>query len=168
MGCGVKNSLLVWKKMQVNCSHAQEVLHWGMLALFGSQSDVSSYCPTPSTFQNQYSLDCWNAMTAWQSTFTAIIWARTEGWSPSVRDWQDWARRDQEKKRHCSRGCSVGKWGGGKILRRLRFMRPLEHFKQSVCSFFKWCQSFYTNVPLIFFFLTLSRTSVDCILSREA
>lgn len=165
MGCGVKNSLLVWKKMQVNCSHAQEVPHWGMLALFGSRSDVSSHCPTPSIFQNQYSLDCWNAMTAWQSNFTAIIWARTEGWSPSVRDWQDWARRDQEKKRHCSHGCSVGKWGGEEV----EIHETFGAFQAECLLFLQVVSELLHKCAFnFFFFLTLSRTSVDCILSGEA
>lgn len=54
---------------------------------------------------------------------------------------------ETRKRRATVHVCSAGKWGG-KTSRRLRFRRPLEHFKQRVWAFIKWCQSFYTNVNL--------------------
>lgn len=58
----------------------------------------------------------WTAEMPWlhgsQLLLPSIIWARTEGLSPCVRDWQDWAHRDQEKKKHCLHGCSAVRWRG--------------------------------------------------------
>lgn len=126
-------------KKSKHCSPA--VLHRDFLTgvcwpCWAASCMFPDYAAPVSIFQSQFSLDCWNAMTSWQITFTAIIWAGTEGWSPHVRDW---ACRDQEKKRHCLHGCSARKCGG-KSLRRLRFTRPLVHFKQRFCSFVTWCQ----------------------------
>lgn len=164
MGCGVKNSPPLEKKILV--MHRNFIIEgscpcWAASWTFPDNGALSSI------FQSQENLDCWNSMTAWQSAFTAIIWAGTECWSPCVRDWQDWAGRTR-------RGTAYmvvlqGNVGGKK---KLRFMRPLESISSrefslsssSVRALTQMCLKFL----FFYFFFTLSRTTTGCILSGEA